>query len=433
MLARGWDLGAGYVGTYNDNKNNLDISSTIKASVEKNSEKLSSAERDGLFFACMDLFQNPNDTEGQVLSLLGRVSFALQIILNKPSEAIAHYSLLPEIIYLDSNVLMPAIVEGHPFQKVYSDTLKRLIAACKDAGISICVAVAEPFLDEILYHRKLAIEEVSSMSLEDVNQLQDHIRLHGGAANVFVFAYSSFVKRLDSQREKLSFDDFLKKYAPYNDMTSLKKYILDWGITSISFGFSQEEMGEFYKYYNELKQKYDEEPAYQRKKFILIEHEARQLLRVKLDLAKRFRALFVTMDNRLRKYATGPVLGYPGSALITNRAFIQLIDLLIGMQSDSGSVARLLWGSFISDENLVIVNYFTNLALQTYDEAMTMSLPEVLDKFIPLVTDAAKKEGITITPGGGTEHKIKLSQFMDRFENEFYEEMAKIIKKRQQE
>jgi hypothetical protein len=432
LIARGWDLGAGYVGT-TDEENSLDITSTIKAGVEKNAGNLSAIDKEKLFLACMDLFQNPNSIESEVLALLGRVSFALQIILNKPSEAIAHYSLLPEIIYLDSNVLMPAIVDGHPYHKVYSDALIRLNDACNNAGIPIYIAVADPFLDEIVYHRKLAIEEVSSMSLEEVDNLHEHIQLHGGAANVFVFAYSSMLKKLEGQNEKLSFQDFLQKYAPYNNLSDLKKYISNWGVKPTSLNFNEEDLLVFHKYYNELRQKYDLEPPYQRKKSILIEHEARQLLRVKLDLDKRYRVLFVTMDNKLRRFSTGPVLGYAGSALITNSAFVQLIDLLIGLNSQSDSMARLLWGSFLSDDTLVIINYFTNLALNKYDEAMAMTISEVLDTFVPYVAGKAKQEGLNISPGGDIEHKIRLSEFMDRFEDEFYEEMAKIIRKRQKE
>jgi hypothetical protein len=388
LLARGWDLGADYVGAEDDNQ--LDITSTIKASVDKFSSKLPEEEKEKLFFACFDLFQNPDDTESQILALLGRVSFALQIIINKPSEAITHKSLLPEVIYLDSNVLMPAIVNGHPFQQAYSDALKRLSDACTSAGIPIYIAVADPFLTEIIFHRKLAVNEVASMSLEDPNQLYEHIQLHGAASNIFIFAYSSMVKKSGS---KISFDEFLKENAPYTDITGLKNFIKKWGINDLALSFNEIEMQDYFKYYSELKQLYDREPEYQRKKTVLIENETRQLLKIKLDLDKGLRVLFVTMDNRLRRYATGSILGYPGSALINHNGLIQLIDLLIGFETSSASMARLLWGSFITDQKLVIINYFTNMALKEYDEAMAMSLPEVLNAMMPMIVEEARKEG----------------------------------------
>jgi len=427
LLARGWDLGANYVGAIEENQ--LDITSTIRSIIDKFSAKLPEADKERLFFSCVDLFQNPDTTESQILASLGRVSFALQIIMNKPSEVVTHKALLPELIYLDSNVLMPAIVVGHPFQQVYSDALKRLVDACKNAGVSLNIAIAEPFLEEILHHKEIAISEVEEMELDNPDRLYEHIQLHSSGVNVYVIAFSS-IKKMDPQ---ISFQAFLKKYAPYNDIGSLKEFIKTWNVNFLSLNFDRNEMPDYIRYFNELKGQFNTAPEYQRKKDILIEHEARQLLRVKLDLDKNFRVLFVTMDNKLRKFSRGPILGYPGSALITHTGLVQLIDMLIGFETDAGSMARLLWGSYISDEKLVIINYFTNLALRDYDAAMAMSLPEVLDVIVPMVSQAARKEGISLAPGANTNHKIEITKFMDRFEDRFYENMAEAIRKREKD
>ena len=130
-----------------------------------------------------------NEKESEILALLGRVSFALQIIFNKPNDLIAHFSLLPKVIYLDFIALMPAIVYGHPFQRVYSDAIERLVAACNNAGIPVLIAVAEAFLNEIVFHRKLAVDEVNEMELDDSENLYEHIQLHGASSNVFIHAY----------------------------------------------------------------------------------------------------------------------------------------------------------------------------------------------------------------------------------------------------
>ena len=86
------------------------------------------------------------------------------------------------------------------------------------------------------------------------------------------------------------------------------------------------------------------EPPYQRKKNVLIEHEARQLLKIKLELDKKTRVMFVTMDKKSRRFSTGPILGYPGSAIITHKGFVQIIDMLIGFSSDSD-----LWQDFFGE------------------------------------------------------------------------------------
>ena len=122
--------------------------------------------------------------------------------------------------------------------------------------------------------------------------------------------------------------------------------------------------------------------------------------------------MFVTMDNKLMLSSTGPILGYPGSAIITHKGFVQIIDMLIGFSSEFAIYGKTSLGKLYYRWNWRIINYFTNLALREYDAAMAMSLSEVLDKLVPDVIEFAKKEGINLAPGGNIDSKTKVSRFM---------------------
>lgn len=429
LVARGWDLGAHYAGPMA--ADTPDILSTVSSSLEKHGANLSEWQREGLWQACYDLFQHPSETESAVLAELGRVAFGLQLVINSPCATIAYEAVLPERNYLDASVLMPAIVEGHPYRPVYVDAIRRLGEAASAVGMSVSVAVAEEFLNEIIAHREIARREVEAMSLENPETLAHHILYHGAdRVNVFVGAYGSWVGRL---KEDVRFGEFLRRVAPYRSVEELARYLEQEGIETVRLYFkSDDEVDLYYRIKHALTDAYesDSRSQYDRKEEVLIDDEARQLTLLIRDLERGLRSVFVTADMRLRRLATGPVLGKPGSAIISHRGLVQLIDMLVGLRSDPVSLTRLFWGGGVTDEATMIRDYFTNLALQYQEEAMAMSVSEVLKTFVPEVTEAAKRKGISLFPGGTTESKARTARFLDRFEDRFYADMAEAVHRR---
>ena len=215
FVARGWDLGAHYAGATDGDIPS--IRRTISSSVAKHGANLSERQREALVLAYYDLFQSPDETESTVLAELGRVAFGLQLVINTPCATIAHQAVLPEHIYLDASFLMPAIVEGHPYFSLYADTIRRFGEAAKTAGMSVSVAVAGDFLNEIIAHRGIARREVDAMLLGNRDTLANHVLYHGtDNVNVFIGAYANWVKGLE---ENVSFDEFLSRAAPYGSST----------------------------------------------------------------------------------------------------------------------------------------------------------------------------------------------------------------------
>jgi hypothetical protein len=104
------------------------------------------------------------------------------------------------------------------------------------------------------------------------------------------------------------------------------------------------------------------------------------------------------------------------------------VDLLLGLQTDPGSITRLFWGTTPTDESLLILNYYTDLALQQYNRSQAKSLPQILSGFVPEVIESARREGVSLFPGGTVESKSIKAKFLDRFEDRFYELMAEAIR-----
>ncbi len=429
LLARSWDLGAHYAGASNRELPN--ILRTVELSVERRAAKLPSEKRQGLILACYDLFQNPDESESSVLAELGRVAFALQLVINSPCATIAHQAVLPERIYLDASFAMPAIVQGHPFYSLYSEALHRYTAASRTAGMQVQVAVVDDFLNEIISHREISEKEVRSLGLGNTQTIGDYTLYQGAEnGNVFIGAYSQWIGNL---QPKGSFDDFLNQVAPYKSETELSRFLATMGIQTprLSFRFGYE-LDLFHKISHALMDAYedDETHPFDPKEQVLIEHEARQLTRLTLDLEAGLRPFFVTADRRLRRLATGQVLGKAGGVIISHRGLVQLIDMLIGIRGDPIATTRLLWGTVSPDETHLIRDYLITKALSYQDEAMTMSLPEVLQVLVEEGVNEAKQEGISLFPGGSISDRAKRVRFLGHLEDKFYANMAEVMRQK---
>ena len=229
FLARAWDLASHYSGGASLWVGDLD--SIIRQIVFESSKPgLSSSAPGTLERAVRALLVAPDDDEALLLAPLARAAFGVQLLLSSPRSALHRKYSLPQCVYLDANVLMPAITAGHPLRPVYSETLERLSEAAAGVGARFRIAVGEQFLNEIVSHRRLAIRLVEEAHLEEPESIARHIQFHGALnTNVFVGAYASFVGR---SRQKLSFNDFLDRVAPYGDEVGLAEYLSGMGIVT---------------------------------------------------------------------------------------------------------------------------------------------------------------------------------------------------------
>lgn len=427
ILMRGWDLGASYAGFEEPTAFNL--FPTITKIIEKYFS-LDLSIKNSLKLSFLDLFQRPSDMESDILSQLGRVSFALHLIFNMPSTILSQVELIPQTIYLDANVILPYIVDGHPLQQVYIDAFSRLNESGSKLNLDISIFAISEFLNEVIAHKNKAQILVNDLNLEDVDELENLVlRLGADNTNVYIGGYGSFINR---NHNKKSFKEYLDSVAPYKNEKELCEFLQTKGIqfvTTRELNINQD-ISYYIRtlesaYINLRKQK----PFFTKDR-ILLEHEAKQLAILSSDIDKNIRSLFITMDENLRMCAIGKDLGKPGNSIISHRGFIQMIDLLFGISKNSNSMARLYWGSFIYDEDIMLRNYFTNIALKQHNDLMAMTLPEVLEKIILEVKKEARHQNISLEPCMDNNGLIKQQKFLDRFEDKFYEYMEEAIKKK---
>ncbi|MBK7011626.1 MAG: hypothetical protein IPH43_02240 [Xanthomonadales bacterium] len=86
---------------------------------------------------------------------------------------------------------MPSIVPGHPHMETFRETIKSLRKAGKNSGLELKICVIDGFLNEIISHRQLAIDQMREQQGEGALWAEREAQLYGTAnVNAFVGASS---------------------------------------------------------------------------------------------------------------------------------------------------------------------------------------------------------------------------------------------------
>jgi hypothetical protein len=427
LVQRGFDLGAEFAGERYSTE--LDPGSTIRQSVDRHLPQHWQHRKSQITAAFLDMIRRPTASEEKLLASAGRISFGIEIVLQAGRTTIYSASL-PEVVYLDASVVLPAIVPGHPYQQAYIQSLAKLQQACEAEGSSSTVLVADVFLNEIVTHRKLAISFVEDFALEDRDTLTRRVQYFGADnVNVFVGAYSSWI----ANGHEGTFAEFLSEVAPYSDEYELAEFLREKGIR---VGSTKRRGPADVKLYEGIKDRvidgYDRaEFGFEdgdRKALVLKKHEAAQVTVLLEAIKEGRRAILVTADKSLRRVVAGLRIRELKDTLISHRNLVQLIDLLVGVPIEQASLSRLLWTVRIADDASAIKDYLIARALPQYDAALTLAMSDMLDGAVDRIIREAKLEDVKFG-SGAAEERAKELKFLDRVEGEVFAQLAQEVKK----
>lgn len=423
ILKRGWDLGAAFASRRMPEELDLtEVSGSVLGRAE-----FGSVREKRILRALDSLLRSPEPEETELLVDVGRTSFALELVAQAPRSEYFMKSALPHKIYLDANVLMPAIVPYHPFNSLYDELLKKLIYASKDVGTSLKLCVFSGFLNEIVSHRRKARSVILEDDYKDLRSI-DRRRVFLGFENmnVFVGAYLSFIR----SNEELSFDQFLSKFAPYETEPQLEAFLKKRGFYIVGDVSLYRDGSIYPKLYEWLERAYANDFEKERKFGFVLEHDAKQLALLADEFGSETRALLVTADRGLRKLVGNDKFSELANFMISHVGLAQFVDLLIGRVSNSRSMARLLWGTRTSSLAEEIRDHFIDLALEQHDAAFLMPMHDLVDDLSEDMAFELEKRGLNLDT---TERSMRteLDSVFSEFEDRFFDGMRHEIEKRQ--
>ena len=428
LLSRAWDLAAHYAGTatgFGQDVRSV-VSDLIQRDIANGHIRPSTAA--ALESAICDLLHHPESGQAQLLARLGRAAFGLQLVLSTPRQVLFQRFALPQQLYLDANVIMPAITPGHPLQPTYRKALQRLVEAGKNAGSRVQLVVEEQFLNEIVNHRAIAVEAVQRLGLERADTLNRHIALRGPMyTNVFIGAFASVA----DESEDDSFANFLSEVAPYESEEQLAAHLKSIGIQTNSTA------GSFDEVFGNLLGAYEDAAkgeVARRKDKILIKHEAQQLSRLAADDANGIRSVFVTADERLRRLLRRyPLLRRFAGMTMTRLGLVAMVDVMVGLDADPRSLVRLVWATPHTDEQATLLEYFTRVGLSKYDEGTAVEMQEAARRVADEMGKEMEARKISVLDNANLDDAAEANDLLEQYEENFFRYWREAIERRERQ
>jgi hypothetical protein len=426
VYARAWELAQDFMSSFQEPETSAaSLYGKLEGAARALLPRLSADRRDAVVRTIAYLFSEPEPKEDLIIADLTRAAFGVQVITNAGRTAL-HNLILPQSLYLDSNILMPLVVEGHPNSHGIDQAIRKL---GRSSG-KLTVSVADVFLNEVISHRKRAVHEYNDLSLdkgENVAQYVDYFGLLG--INAYLAAYFNRKEELLSN----NFQRWLALAAPYTTETELAAWLRGKGILIVDTSFRERgEMTDLNRIDSALTSAYDADEEKRKyvvqKPDVLIRHEARMLKVLSDDQRRGARSYFVTNDKKLKSAVHASFPPEIEESIVSHLGLIQLIDLTVGNKCEPHILNRVVWSVAMIDDRMYLRNYLTSRIQKKYDAAMLLTMPKMLDAFVDRAAREAKLEKVDIVPNKDTD-KGRTTRFIGRIEGEFFKAMAEEMKK----
>lgn len=411
---RGWDLGA----TFAAGKAPDAVS--FRPVLAECGRKLSAFDRERVERTVESLFQRPTAQEAALLGELGRISFAVELAFQSPRTTLLHKATLPRRLYFDTNLLLPAFVEGHPHYRTYGDTLSRLQAASSSAGNKLQLLAYRGYLNEMISHKNAALTFAKEAGADFEALARSEAMYHGpGNINVYVGAYVNAV----ANGHALGFEKFLSHVAPYTTETELRRWIERQGFVVVE----SQKNATYLKLYGILERS-NATKLSNGKQPILIEHDALQMALLDADYQRGEKALFITADRKLYEDIVTTQFGQLTEFMVSHVGIVQLVDLLVGLKSDDRVLGELLWSNVVSERAQRIRSYLTAEALSKYDAALAMNMHTVVEIQSESIAKQLEKEGADLETHD-PKARVKAFKSLGTLEANFFAGMSEAIDK----
>ncbi|WP_369647416.1 SIR2 family protein [Variovorax sp. V118] len=412
---RGWDLGAAFAAGRPPDA--IDVAQILS---ESGASLLSALDRERLLRTIDSLFLRPTSEEAELLGEIGRVSFALELAFQAPRSTLFHQATLPRKIYLDANVLMPSIIEGHPNQEIYSEAIARIKTNAEASSIKCQVIVLYGYLNEIVSHRRSALEESERVGDDHDNIVRSDAMFHG-TTNMNAFA-AAYVRHLNNSGAS-GFKRFIDTIAPYNSESELSKFLASKGFLIVH----QTKDPLYAKLYG-LLEKANAAKLVGGKEPILLEHDALQLRLLIADIERQEKSVFVTADRRLCEDVGKSSYVELRDSMVSHIGLLQLVDLLVGLKLDKRQVGSLLWSNTVSDKTEKIRSYLVAEALEQHDAAMAMEMHRIVDSHAERISRELDRQGVDLDTQN-PKKRAEAFRTLASLEKGFFEGMKVAIKK----
>jgi hypothetical protein len=117
---------------------------------------------------------------------------------------------------------------------------------------------------------------------------------------------------------------------------------------------------------------------------------------------------------------------------LSHIGLVALADVMIGVDADARSLARLLWAAPVGESESALFDYFIGLGLREYQEGLPTELQLLAGRPAREAVSAAESERVSFL-GNDPEIVARRAAFLDRQEDRFYAHWREAIRRREQQ
>jgi SIR2-like domain len=359
----------------------------------------------GVMNAIVHFITHPDAGEERLLGELAHLAFVTSLTVVDPVLSSSVAAAVAPSVYIDASVLLPWVSRGHPLEQPYG----RIIAAL---GKGTRLVIPE-YINELVSHKRLAMDAVQEAGLDDPERFARYIMLfEARGVNTFLGGYAG----TKASGFAGSFEEYLRAYVPFETEAEAATFLVAKGL-AVAEGHRGRAI-EGGPLFGELRAAFLDRRKDRSE--LVMGHDAKQL---ELLLGHRPRSecpYFVTADKTLIN-----VVPYTRAREVLNRILLpqQAAYLADLVNEDAGTMTgftKALW-STPRDLPGRIRDYYTDRVLGQYEYALLEDMPKIVEA---VVDDIESASGSVLVNWKDSEpDRVKLFNNLDRFETKFYERL----------
>ena len=354
--------------------------------------------------ALTDLITTPDPEEEKILTNIAAVVFGTTLLLADPLLADRVANPFKQRAYVDASVLLPWIAEGHPLRQAYDSVLKSFDLSN--------IRVLAVYLNEIVSHKRLALESVRQGGLNDSKRFRRYaslFELHN--INVFMGGYAGSLERGGTE----TFEEYLQRVAPFNNEADIKRILEAMGLKVEDYRLKDRSLsGELKAALRDRGKVRDD---------IVVAHDAAQMEVLRGIKDQESRSYFITADRALIRAVAETSSRYVLPHVLLPQQVAFLAQMANRKTGGLQAFSRTLWtvGESVAGK---VKRYYTDRVLRKYEEGLVAEI----DTILGALRKDLQSEGISLDdedvrdPRSETT-RMKLFERLDRFEPRFFQHM----------
>jgi len=365
----------------------------------------------------LSLLDRPQPDEQIILDKLASTTFVICTTLVEPSIISNAERFRESQVFLDTNLVLPWLCEGHPNKGLYGAIIDALFSHAKFPAF---------YLNELVSHRFLATREFEEVGYNNEGRFLSAVKFAGiQNLNTYIGGYAGAKGNGFSG----SFASYLREFAPFTNESEAREFVEKRGISV----FNDREQ-QFYENANvDLIERdiiFELSKLNRSKETVTIKHDAKMIaiLKDSIGVGSPRRDYFVTADKTLYGLVLSSSLNNQcAPSFVMPYQAIGLAQLISSNRETAKGISKVLWGIHRTGIER-IREYYIDRVLAEYEPSLLSELPKLVEKMITEVKYHERIfDDIYESDAGGNVGKAIVA--LDQFEPEFHKLMEEARKK----